>query len=60
MALAFCIFPRPQSHIVIKHYIIANLCRLSDDNAHSMIDKESAADSSSWMDLDSGDCSNPV
>jgi len=39
---------------VIEHDIIANRASLTDHDTDSMIDKESATDSGSWVNLDSG------
>jgi len=49
-----------QRDIVINHHVITNNRCFANNNAHSMIDKESSANSCARMDLDTGCSSNPV
>jgi hypothetical protein len=60
MALTAHEFYGTKSYIVINHYIIANDCRLTYDNAHAMIDEESSSDFRCGMNLDTGHSSNPI
>src|SRR5260221_536961 len=41
-----------QSHLVIEHHVIADLCRLTDHNAGSVIDEKAFPNLCPGMDLD--------
>ena len=50
-------FPVPPK---VKEHVVSDLCGLSDDDAHTVVDDEAAADPGAGMDLNAGDVSGDL
>ena len=40
---------------MVNGTVVADLCRFTDHNAHSVVDKQTMADFCAWMNLDPGE-----
>ena len=60
MPLPLVLSSAAQGNAVVKEHVVSDLCGLSDDDAHTVVDDEAAADPGAGMDLNAGDVSGDL